>query len=334
FAGVVVGEVLRVERHPDAERLTVCQVNTGAGQVTIVCGAPNVRAGIKVPAALPGAQLPDKTIRVAKVRGVESHGMLCSDQDLGLPGDGEGLLILPEDAPPGRNLREALDLEDQLLTLKPTPNRGDCLSVLGVAREVAAVTAAPLRMLEVRPARVTVTEKCQVTLEAPQACPRYCARIVRGVNAKAATPEWMARRLVRSGLRPISALVDITNYVMLELGQPLHAFDFAKLEGGIRVRLARPGEKLTLLNGSVPELGPQHLLIADERKGIALAGIMGGLDTAVSDATRDVLLESAFFAPDAIAGRPRALALPSEAAYRFERGVDFGGTVTALERAT
>ena len=220
-------------------------------------------------------------------------------------------------------MRELLDLDDQLLTLKPTPNRGDCLSLLGVAREVAAVSGAPLRMPEMKAVRPSVTEKFPVALDAPQACPRYCGRLVRGVNARAATPEWMVRRLARSGIRSISALVDITNYVMLELGQPLHAFDFARLEGGIRVRFAKAGEKLTLLNGSKPELGPDYLVIADERKAVALAGIMGGLDTAVGDATREVFLESAFFAPDVIAGKSRAagfrvgLGLPFRARSRF-----------------
>src|SRR6185436_12569468 len=199
----------------------------------------NVRPGIKVPTALPGAQLPGKEIKIAKVRCVESHGMLCSAVELGLPEDVDGLLVLPEESPVGASVREVLDLDDQLLTLKPTPNRSDCLSVLGVAREVGAVSGASLRMPEIRPVRVAVTDRIPVTLEAPEACPRYCGRIMRGVNARAATPEWMVRRLARSGIRSISALVDVTNYVMLELGQPLHAFDLAKLEGGIRVRHAR-----------------------------------------------------------------------------------------------
>ncbi len=333
FDNVVVGEVLQVKRHPDAERLTVCEVSTGPAQLVIVCGAANVRAGLKVPVALPGARLPGKEIRVAKVRGVESHGMLCSAGELGLAADTEGLLVLPEDAPLGRNIRELLDLDDQLLTLKPTPNRGDCLSLLGVAREVGAVSGAPLRMPEMKAPRITITEKVPLALDAPQACPRYCGRLVRGVNARAFSPEWMVRRLARSGIRSISALVDITNYVMLELGQPLHAFDFARLEGGIRVRFAKAGEKLTLLNGTTPELGPGYLVIADERKAVALAGIMGGIDTAVGETTRDVFLESAFFAPDAIAGRTRTLGFGSDSAYRFERGVDFGGTLNALERA-
>lgn len=334
FDGVVVGEVLKVERHPDADRLTVCLVNAGGKPLTIVCGAPNVTAGIKVPAALPGANLPGAAIRVAKVRGVESHGMLCSAKELGLAEDAAGLLVLPPDTAVGTDVRKLLDLDDQLLTLKPTPNRGDCLSLLGFAREVSAVTGALLAAPEPRAVRATVADRLAVTLEAPRACPRYCGRLVKGVNATAATPQWMTQRLARSGIRAISALVDITNYVMLELGQPLHAFDAGRLEGGIRVRQARAGEKLTLLNGEAPPLTPAFLVIADEAKAVALAGIMGGLDTSVSDGTRDVFLESAFFSPEAIAGKARLLNFTSDSSYRFERGVDFAGTLAALERAT
>ncbi len=226
------------------------------------------------------------------------------------------------------------DLDDQVLTLKPTPNRGDCLSLVGIAREVAAVTGAPLLLPDIKTARATIADRLTVTLEAPQACPRYCGRLVKGINAAAATPEWMAQRLARGGIRPISALVDITNYVMLELGQPLHAFDAGKLEGGIRVRHAKAGEKLTLLNGAAPPLTPAFLVIADEAKAVALAGIMGGLDTSVSEVTRDAFLESAFFSPEAIAGKARLLNFASDSSYRFERGVDFAGTAAALERAT
>lgn len=226
------------------------------------------------------------------------------------------------------------DRDDWLLTFKPTPNRGDCLSISGVAREVAAVTGASLTQPDIKTARTTITDRLSVTLEAPQACPRYCGRLVRGVNAAGATPEWMARRLAGAGVRAVSALVDITNYVMLELGQPLHAFDAAKLSGGIRVRYAKAGEKLRLLNGAMPPLTPKFLVVADETRAVALAGIMGGLDTSVSDATRDVFLESAFFSPDAIAGRTRLLNFASDSSYRFERGVDYSGTPAALERAT
>jgi len=226
------------------------------------------------------------------------------------------------------------DGDDWLLTFKPTPNRGDCLSAVGIAREIAAVTGVPFIQPEVKALRVAVTDRLSVTLEAPQACPRYCGRLVKGVNPSAPTPGWMARRLESSGIRPISALVDVTNYVMLELGQPLHAFDAAKLDGGIHVRQARAGEALILLNGMEPSLTPDFLVIADESKTVALAGIMGGLDTSVSDATRDVFLESAFFSPEAIAGRTRTLNFASDSSYRFERGVDFSGTLSALERAT
>jgi phenylalanyl-tRNA synthetase beta chain len=226
------------------------------------------------------------------------------------------------------------DRDDWVLTTKPTPNRGDCLSISGIAREVAAVTGATLSLADIKPVRITINDRLGVTLEAPQACPRYCGRIVRGVNATAATPEWMTRRLAMSGIRPVSALVDITNYVMLELGQPLHAFDAAKLDGGIRVRFAKAGEKFTLLNGEAPSLTPGFLVIADESKAVALAGIMGGLDTSVSETTRDVFLESAFFSPDVIAGKSRLLNFTSDSSYRFERGVDFAGAPAALERAT
>jgi phenylalanyl-tRNA synthetase beta chain len=334
FEGVVVGEIVRVARHPNAERLTVCDVETGSRSVTIVCGAPNAAAGLKVPTALPGARLPGTTIGAVTVRGIQSHGMLCSAKELGMAEDASGLLELPADAEVGADVRAVLELDESLFVLKPTPNRGDCLSIVGIAREVTAVAGTPLVVPEVKPVRVAVTERLGVTLEAPQACPRYCGRMVRGVDARAATPGWMARRLQRSGIHPVSALVDITNYVMLELGQPLHAFDAAKLEGGMRVRFAKAHEKLTLLNGVEVPLTPDFLVIADERKPVALAGIMGGLDSAITETTRDVFLESAFFAPDAITGRTRVLGFGSDSAYRFERGVDFAATANALERAT
>lgn len=334
FDGVVAGEVMKVGRHPNADRLTVCEVNVGDKLLTIVCGAPNVAVGAKVPAALAGSRLPGLDIRVAEVRGVKSQGMLSSARELGLAEEAGGLLLLPPDTLPGVDVRKVLELDDQLITLKPTPNRGDCLSIAGIAREVAAVTGAALLSLDVKPVRVTTTDRLSVTIEAPQACPRYCGRLVRGVNARAVTPDWMARRLARSGIRSINALVDITNYVMLELGQPLHAFDASKLAGGIRVRDAKVGEKLTLLNGTELTLDPSFLVIADERQAVALAGVMGGLESSVSDATRDVFIESAFFTPNVIAGKSRALGFASDSAYRFERGVDFAGTAGALERAT
>ena len=334
FDRVVVGQVLSVEKHPGADRLSVCQVNVGVAPLTIVCGAPNVRPGIKVPAALIGAKLPGLEIKAANVRGVESQGMLCSEKELGLSTEAAGLMVLSDDLPVGANLREALELDDHVLTTKPTPNRGDCLSILGVAREVAAVTGAKLEAPGERRIDAAISDTLSITLEAPDGCPRYTGRLVRGVNARAATPRWMVARLERSGLRSISAVVDITNYVMLELGQPLHAFDAAKLDGGIRVRYAREGETLELLNGETPALRSSYLVIADDRKAVALAGIMGGAPTAVSDETTDIFLESAYFTPDVIAGKSRELGFGSDSSFRYERGVDFHGTQRALDRAT
>jgi phenylalanyl-tRNA synthetase beta chain len=309
-------------------------VNVGVAPLAIVCGAPNVRPGMKVPTALVGAKLPGMEIKATKVRGVESHGMLCSEKELGLSSESSGLMALPADAPVGVSVRELLDLDDYVLTTKPTPNRGDCLSILGVAREVAAVTSAKLEALRIAPVAAEIDDALSVTLEAPEACPRYCGRLVRGVDAAAPTPRWMQARLERSGLRSISAIVDITNYVMLELGQPLHAFDAAKLEGGIRVRFAREGEQLELLNGETPALATDYLVIADESRAVALAGIMGGAATAVDTGTRDIFLESAYFAPEVIAGKSRLLGFGSDSSFRFERGVDFAETQRALERAT
>jgi phenylalanyl-tRNA synthetase beta chain len=335
FDQVVVAQVKSVTRHPDADRLNVCEVDVGRGEpLQIVCGAANVAAGVKVPCALAGATLPKMAIKQAKVRGVESFGMLCSEQELGLAEESSGLLLLPADAPVGRSIRDYLDLDDRLLTLKLTPNRSDCLSVTGIARDVAAMTGSPLTL----PAPVTVAashdDVLPLRITAAEACPRYCGRIVRGVNAQAPTPEWMVRRLARSGLRSISALVDITNYVLLELGQPMHAFDLGKLQGGITVRMAHPGEQIKLLNGQTASLRPDMLVIADDARAVALAGIMGGADTAVDDATADVFLEAAFFDPDAIAGRARALGFSTDSSYRFERGVDFAATRDCLEYAT
>lgn len=333
FNGVVVAQVLAVDRHPDADRLTVCKVDAGGAPLQVVCGAPNVRAGIRVPLAQVGARLPgDLTIKQAKVRGVESNGMLCSARELGTAEDAGGLLILPADAPIGEDLRKYLALDDQLFTIKPTPNRGDCLSILGVAREVAAVTGATLNTVTAQ-ARTTLSDKVEIKLSAPAACPLYCGRIVRGVNPGAATPRWMIQRLERSGLRSISPIVDVTNYVMLETGQPLHAFDLAMIDGAIDVRFARAGERLKLLNEQEITLHEQFLVIADAKKPLALAGIMGGAESAVSGVTRDILLEAAFFTPMTIAGKSRVLGFGSESAYRFERGVDYAATQNALERA-
>ena len=335
FDKVVVGRVIEVARHPNADRLSLCKVDVGRGApLAVVCGAPNVIAGMKAPVALVGARLPGVEIKQAKVRGVESNGMLCSAKELGLSQDHSGLLELPTEAPLGSDVRRVLDLDDQLITIELTPNRGDCLSLRGVAREVSILTGAPLKESAVPAAQVTQSGKRTIRLKDPAACPRYCGRIIRGVNAKARTPAWMMQRLERCGLRPISAIVDITNFVMLELGQPLHAFDNRAIDGDVIVRLARDGERLQLLNGQEVGLTPDILLIADERKPLALGGVMGGHASAVSDATVDVFLEAAWFNPSAVAGRARRLALSSDAAFRFERGVDFARTAEGMERAT
>ena len=336
FNNVVVAEVLKVAKHPNADRLNVCQVNVGeASPLIIVCGAANVAVGVKVPCARIGAVLPgDFIIKQAKVRNVESFGMLCSEKELGLADESSGLWLLPADAPVGRALREYLELDDKLFTLKLTPNRSDCSGMVGIAREVAALTSSSLRPLDVQTQPVTHPDQLSVQVRDAQACPLYCGRLVRAVNAAAPTPDWMLRRLERSGLRGISAVVDITNYVMLEMGQPLHAFDVAKLTGGITVRRARNGEELMLLNEQQVKLDGEVLVIADETRVLALAGIMGGQGSGVGTTTRDVFLESAFFHPDAIAGRARRFGLATDSSFRFERGVDFAATRQALERAT
>jgi len=335
FSNVVVARILTAEKHPDADKLKLCSVDTGEhGILQIVCGAPNAAAGLVVPCALVGAKLPGIEIKKAKVRGVESHGMLCSARELGMSDDHGGLLTLPENAPIGQNVREYLALDDKLITLKLTPNRADCLSLIGIAREVAALTGAPLTLPAIEPVAANHDETRAVVLDAPAACPRYCGRIVRGVNSKAPTPDWMKQRIERSGVRAISALVDVTNYVMLELGQPLHAFDDAQLAGAIHVRYPQAGEQLLLLNEQTVTPTAETALIADEQKPLALAGIMGGEHSGIADSTTDLFLESAFFAPDAIAGKARALGFGSDASYRYERGVDFELQRKAIERAT
>lgn len=335
FNSVVVAEILSAEKHPDADRLRVCQVDVGeSSPVTIVCGAPNAAAGLKVPCARPGAKLPGFEIKVAKVRGVESFGMLCSTRELGLEGAADGLMVLDADAPVGEDFRSWLNLDDTLITLKLTPNRADCLSMQGLAREVGAITGAEVRLPQIGEVAERIEDRVPVQVSAPEACPRYLARVVRGIDAQAATPRWMAERLERSGIRPLLAPVDITNYVLLELGQPMHAFALSRLNGGIEVRLARAGETLELLDGQVAELAPDILVIADAGGPVALAGIMGGKPTSVERVTVDVMLEAAFFAPAAIAGRARRLGLSTDSSHRFERGVDFGATRQAMERAT
>jgi phenylalanyl-tRNA synthetase beta chain len=336
FNNVVVAEVLEVVKHPNADRLNVCQVNVGEAQpLTIVCGAANVAVGVKVPCARIGAVLPGNfVIKQAKVRNVESFGMLCSAKELGLAEESQGLWLLPSDAPVGKTLREYLELDDKLITLKLTPNRSDCSGMTGVAREVAALTGSTLKPLDIQTQPVTMSEQLPVNVADAQACPLYCGRMVRGVNAAATTPAWMLRRLERSGLRGINAVVDITNYVMLEMGQPMHAFDMAKLSGGISVRKARKDEALTLLNDQQVVLDEDVLVIADDVRALALAGVMGGQGSGVETATQDVFLESAFFHPDAIAGKARRFGLATDSSFRFERGVDFAATRQAMERAT
>lgn len=335
FTGVVVAEILSAEKHPDADRLQVCRVKVGDGEpLQIVCGAANARPGLKAPCALVGAALPGFEIKRAKVRGVESFGMMCSAKELGIAEESSGLLELPDDAPVGRDIRDWLALDDKLFTLKLTPNRSDCLSLLGIAREVSALTGTALTVPAVTAAAVTHDEQKTVKVAAPDACPRYSGRVVRGVNAAASTPDWMKQRLERSGLRSLSAIVDVTNYMLLEFGQPLHAFDLAKLQGGIHVRLAQAGEKLELLNQQTIDLQPDYLVIADDGGPVALAGIMGGTPTSVTTATTDIFLESAFFSPAAIVGKARRLGFSTDSSYRFERGVDFAATLQALERAT
>jgi phenylalanyl-tRNA synthetase beta chain len=335
FANVVVARVLSTEKHPDADKLKLCKVDTGEhGVLQIVCGAPNVAPDMRVPCALVGARLPGIEIKKAKVRGIESFGMLCSARELGLSEDHGGLLALPADAPIGRDIRGYLALDDTLITLKLTPNRADCLSLTGIAREVAALTGAPLMLPAIEAVPAVHQDTRAVVLDAADACPRYCGRIVRGVNATAPSPDWLKQRIERCGVRAISALVDVTNYVMLELGQPLHAFDDAQLAGAIHVRYPKPGEKLLLLNEQTVQPATDTALIADEAKPLALAGIMGGEHSGIADTTTDLFLESAFFTPTAIAGKARAMGFSSDASHRYERGVDFELQRRAIERAT
>lgn len=336
FSGVVIAEVKECVKHENADRLRVTKVDVGSGElVQIVCGAPNVAVGVKVPCALPGAILPgDFKIKPTKMRGVESGGMLCSGKELGVPEDVDGLMLLPADAPVGQNIRDYLGLDDSLFTLKITPNRADCLSIRGIAREVAALTGSPLAAWDIAAVAPQTDSKLAVTIADNAPCGRYVGRVVKNVNAAAATPDWMKRRLERAGLRSISAIVDITNYILLEQGQPMHAFDLSKINGGITVRMAADGEKLVCLNEKEVALTPDLMVIADDQQPLAIAGIMGGLDSGVTTASRDIFLESAFFQPEAIAGKARALGFGSDSSYRYERGVDFALQTEAIERAT
>ncbi|MFN3566267.1 MAG: phenylalanine--tRNA ligase subunit beta, partial [Burkholderiaceae bacterium] len=336
FSGVVVAQVLAVDKHPNADRLTVCRVDAGTGApLAIVCGAPNVAAGMKAPCALVGAVLPgDFRIKPAKMRGIESQGMLCSARELGLSDDHSGLLALPADAPVGRDVREVLALDDRRFVIKLTPNRGDCLSVIGIAREVAALTGASLALPTFAKVSPTTDERLPVQVHHADLCGRFSGRVIRGVDARAATPDWMKRRLERSGQRPISALVDISNYVMLELGRPSHVFDLDRVAGGLQVRWGRVGEKVELLNGQVVEVDDRVGVIADDRGVEALAGVMGGAATAVTLDTRNVYVEAAFWWPEAVQGRARRYNFSTDASHRFERGVDFATTVEHIEYIT
>lgn len=336
FSGVVIGRVESVSPHPDAEKLRICSVSLGQGSpLQIICGAANVAAGMKVPVAQVGAELPGGLrIKRAKLRGVESLGMICSAKELGLAEASEGILPLPQEAPLGGDFRAWLTLDDGCIEVDLTPDRGDCLSIAGLAREVAAINGLSPAPLVVEPVLPTVEDRFPVRLLAPEACPRYACRVIQGIDPGAETPLWMRERLRRGGIRPISAVVDVTNYVLLELGQPMHGFDLARIEGEIRVRLAETGERLDLLSGDDISLRPDTLLIADAAGPLALAGIMGGRASAVGSQTRDVLLESAYFAPDALAGKARGYGLATDSSHRFERGVDPQLQVRALERAT
>jgi len=335
FTGVVVGEVLTVEQHPDADRLRVTTVNIGSGEpLQIVCGAPNVRAGMKAPVATIGAVLPgDFKIKKGKLRGVESQGMLCGASEIDLEDKIDGLLELPADAPVGVNVREYLDLDDNVIDISITPNRGDCFSIRGIAREIGVINQLPVTAPEIKEVAATLADEKKVVVET-EGCARYLGRVIKNVNTKAPTPEWMERALVRAGIRQHSILVDITNYVLMELGQPLHAFDGGKVQGSVHVRQATAGEKLVLLNEQEVELQDDVMVIADDEKALAIAGIMGGLSSSVTDETTEIFLESAFFAPLHIAGRARRFGLHTDASQRYERGVDFELPMIAMHRAS
>jgi phenylalanyl-tRNA synthetase beta chain len=336
FTGVVVGEVLECRRHPDADKLSLCRVTTdGADRLGIVCGAPNVRAGLRVAVARVGAELPGGlTIKPAKIRGVESQGMLCSARELGLGEEHDGILELAAALPLDVDVRKALDLDDTVLEVNATPNRGDCMSVFGIARDYAAAQERRFLKAPVKPVAATHEAVFPVRIEASSGCPIFCSRVIRGVRPDATSPGWLRERLRRVGLASISAIVDVTNYVMMDLGQPLHAYDLKRLSRGITVRHARAGERITLLDDEEYPLDPEFLVIADASGAIGLAGIMGGKGTAIGEGTTDVLLEAAHFTPAVVAGRARRLGLLTDAGQRFERGVDPALPPIAIERAT
>ena len=339
FSGIVVGQVVSREQHPDADKLSLCQVTDGTETFQIVCGAANVREGLKIPFAKIGAVLPSDEpggfkIKKAKLRGVESFGMLCAEQELGMAESSDGLMELPDNAPLGVDIREYLNLDDTIIDVDLTPNRADCLSLAGLARETGVLTKSSVAGPQISAVAATIADEPSIEVSADDACPRYLGRIVRNVNVNAETPLWMVEKLRRSGTRTIDPVVDITNYVLLELGQPMHAFDLNQVEGGIRVRMAEQGEKLTLLDGQEVELNADTLVIADHKKPLAMAGVMGGEHSGVNGETKDLLLEAAFFNPIAIAGRARNYGLHTDSSHRFERGVDYELANTAMERAT
>ncbi|MFT7549303.1 MAG: phenylalanyl-tRNA synthetase beta chain, partial [Candidatus Azotimanducaceae bacterium] len=321
FSKVVVGEILTTVKHPDADKLAVCSVSTGTETFQVVCGAPNARQGIKVPFALIGAKLEDFKIKKAKLRGVESFGMLCSERELGISDKHEGLMELPVDSPVGDDVREFLKLNDNIVDLDLTPNRSDCLSMVGLGRETGLLNALDVEVLEQKAEPASIDETFAVELNAGEACPRFVGRVIKNIRLDAETPLWMREKLRRSDVRSIDPVVDVTNYVMLELGQPMHAYDLAKLSGKIVVRQSLANEKVTLLDGSDVTLNENTLLITDDSGPIGIAGIMGGLSTSVSETTKDIYFESAFFAPTAIAGRARSYGMNTDASHRFERGV-------------
>ncbi|PPD35478.1 MAG: phenylalanine--tRNA ligase subunit beta [Methylomonas sp.] len=336
FSGVVVGEVLSTEQHPNADKLKVCQVNVGQAEpLQIVCGASNVRPGLKIPAALIGATLPgDFKIKESKLRGELSFGMLCSEKELGLAANSNGLMELPTDAPVGIDIRDYLTLNDNVIELGLTPNRADCLSVEGIAREVAVLNKLSFQPKPQAPVTLSHQDTLEIRVDSPAACPVYLGRLIKNINPQAMTPLWMQERLRRSGIRSLSPVVDVTNYVLLELGQPLHAFDAAKLVAPLVVRNSSIGESLSLLNDQTIELDGNALVIADQSQPLALAGVMGGNSSAVSDTTQDIFLECAFFTPRSIAGKARSFGLHTDSSHRFERGVDFTLQQRAIERAT
>jgi phenylalanyl-tRNA synthetase beta chain len=335
FSGVVVGEIISAEPHPNADKLQVCQVSDGIDAFQVVCGAPNARAGIKIPFAKIGAVLgADFKIKKAKLRQVESFGMLCSASELGLSDDHDGIMELPSSAKVGEDFRAFLGLDDQIIDVDLTPNRSDCLSVAGLAREVGVLNKTDVTPVNVIPAQVVIDDTFSVRVDAADACPRYLGRVVRGVDVSAQTPLWMVEKLRRSGIRSIDPIVDITNFVMLELGQPMHAFDLANLSGSVVVRMATAGEKITLLDGQDIALREDTLLIADEKAPLAIAGVMGGKGSGVNEETKDIFLESAFFTPLALAGKARSYGLHTDSSHRFERGVDATLQESAIERAT